>query len=126
MARPLFKPTWTETALLSGLAVCALGFALAMRYLAIENTPLGLACDAGDPGLLCATRKAVIAFSQASVFGVVALVAALINVLRPSALLCGLGLACAALGLVLYNTPPSAVAVAVLTFSLARPRPEPE
>lgn len=126
MARALFKPTPRQTAVLAVTAGCALAFAMAMRYLAIENTPLGLACDAGDPDLLCATRKSVIVFSQASVFGLVALASAAMNLLRPSPVLCAVSLACAAMGLVLYNTPASAVAVAALALSLARPLPEPE
>jgi len=97
-----------------------------MRYLAIENTPLGLACEAGDPGQVCAMRKMVIAFSQASMFGIVALVAALINLARPTLMLFWPALVCAGMGLVLYNTPVSAVAIACLAFSFARGLPEPE
>ncbi len=126
MARALFRPTPAQIIILAASAAGALGFALSMRYLAIENTPLGLACDGGDPGLLCATRKTVLTFSQATVFGIVALIAAAMNLMRPSIALCLLGLVCAGMGLVLYNTSPSALAVALLAFSLARPLPEPE
>lgn len=126
MARKLFKPSPRQTGVLAVTAAAALAFALGMRYLAIENTPLGLACDAGDPGVLCVTRKTVLTFSQASVFGLVGLIAAAMNLLRPSIVLCVVSLACAAMGLVLYNTPAAAVAVALLAFSLARPLPEAE
>lgn len=126
MARSLFRPTTREAAVLGVTALLALGFALAMRYLAIENTPLGLACDAGDSRFVCTARKTVLAFSQATLFGGVALGAALMNMIRPSLALCGIALAGAGMGLVLYNTSLSAVAIAVLAFSLARPVPEPE
>jgi hypothetical protein len=126
MTRALFKPTPRQTLVLAASAIAALGFALAMRYGAIENTPLGLACDAGDPGLLCATRRATLLFSQSTTFGLVALAAAVVNLARPSIVLVWVSLACAALGLVLYNTAPSAVAVACLAISLARAAPEPE
>jgi hypothetical protein len=126
MARALFRPNRTQIFILAASVAGALGFALAMRYLAIENTPLGLACDAGDPGMLCAARKTVLTFSQSTVFGIVALIAAAMNLMRPSIVLCLVGLACAGMGLVLYNTSPSALAVALLAFSLARPLPEPE
>ena len=60
------------------------------------------------------------------VFGFVALGAALLNLLRPSLVLCALALIAAGFGLVLYNAALSALAVALLILSLARPAPEPE
>ncbi|MDX2203398.1 MAG: hypothetical protein NW223_11670 [Hyphomicrobiaceae bacterium] len=122
----LFRPTPSQTAVLAGAGLCALGFAMAMRYLAIENTPLGLACAAAPSGLVCGLRAGVIALSQGAVLGYGGLVAALLNLLRPSMTLALVGLGLAGAGLVLYNTSPSAVAVACLAFSLARPVPEPE
>ena len=59
-----------------------------------------------------------------SVFGAVALGAALLNLVRPSVLLCAVALIAAGFGLVLYNAALSALAVAVLILSLARPAPE--
>lgn len=126
MGRELFRPTPRQIAVLAVTGGCALGFALAMRYLAIENTPLGLACDAGDPGVVCALRRSVLIVSQASAFGAMGLVAALLNLARPSIVLSLPALACASMGLVLYNSSPSAVAIACLALSLARPLPEPE
>ena len=54
------------------------------------------------------------------------LAAALLNLLRPSAVLCAVALVAAGHGLVIYNTTLSALAVALLVLSLARPAPEPE
>jgi hypothetical protein len=56
-----------------------------------------------------------------SVFGSVALGAAVLNLIRPSVVLLGLGLAAGALGIVLYNVGLSGLAIALLLLSLARP-----
>jgi hypothetical protein len=58
-----------------------------------------------------------------SVFGVVALGAALLNLIRPSLALFAIGLVAAGFGIVLYNVELSALAAGLLVLSLARPRP---
>ena len=58
-----------------------------------------------------------------SVFGWVALAAAVLNLSRPSILLVAVGLAAAAFGLVLHNANLAGVAAALLILSLARPAP---
>jgi hypothetical protein len=60
------------------------------------------------------------------VFGIVAICAALLNLLRPSLLLCAIALIAGGFGIVLYNVALSALAVALLILSLARPAPEPD
>ena len=94
--------------------------------MAIENTPVGLACGAGLNTWLCFSRKIAAALFDNSVFGIAALFIAAINLLRPSLLLFGLALATACFGVVLYNVNLSALAVALLVLSLARRAPEPD
>jgi hypothetical protein len=60
------------------------------------------------------------------VFGGVALIGALLNLLRPSILLVTLTLVAAGFGMVLHNADLSALAAGLLVFSLARPAPVPE
>jgi hypothetical protein len=104
----------------------ALGYALYMRYLAIEQSTVGFACAAGLDTWLCYSRRIVIALFGNSVFGIGALVLAAINLLRPSLVLFGAALAFAACGLVLYNLGLSSIAVGLLVLSLARRAPAPE
>lgn len=120
----LFLPSARATNWLLIIGFCSLGYALYMRYLAIEQSTVGLACQAGLNTWLCFSRSIVIALFTNMVFGVAALVIALVNLLRPSLVLFAIALACACLGLVLYNTQTSAVAVALLVLSLARRAPE--
>ena len=62
----------------------------------------------------------------ASIFGWVAIGAALLNLVRPSFLLCAVILIAGGFGIVLYNVALSALAVAMLILSLARSAPEPD
>jgi hypothetical protein len=118
-----FMPTARQTNWLIAIGLLSVGYALYLRYLAIELSSVGLACQAGSPTWLCFTRKVVIALFTNSVFGFVALAAALLNLIRPSLALFGLGLIAAGFGIVLYNVGLSALAVGLLILSLARPRP---
>ena len=117
----LFVPTARETNLLLVVGFLSLGYALYLRYLVIEQSTVGLACEAGMQTWLCLIRRVAIALFNHWVFGIAALAAAVINLMRPSILLCALGLGAAAFGLVLYNTGLSALAVPLLMLSLARP-----
>ena len=94
-----------------------------LRYLVIEFAPVSLACQGGLQTWLCATFRLVIALYNHGVFGWVALVAALLNLVRPSILLMSFAIAAAGLGLVLHNTDLAALAAALLILSLARPAP---
>lgn len=120
--RPLFRPTARQTNWLIAIGLLSLGYALYLRYLAIELSSVGLACQAGLQTWLCLTRKVVIGLFTHSVFGFIALGAALLNLIRPSLILFGLGLAAAGFGIVLYNVGLSALAAGLLILSLARPR----
>lgn len=119
--RPLFLPTARQTNVLIAAGLLSLGYALYLRYLVIEFSTVGLACQAGLDTWLCTTRRLLIALFQNSVFGVVALAAAVLNLLRPSFFGLTVGLVAAAFGIVLYNIGLSALAVALLILALARP-----
>ena len=118
----LFKPSGRAVLILSPLVVAAVGLALYLRYDIIQNTPIGLACEAGERSLTCAVRLAAIHLFVRSIFGWTAVIAALLQLWRPNVVTFGIGLLSAAFGLVLYNTRLSALAVALLVLSLARAR----
>src|ERR1700757_3917951 len=120
----LFLPSARATNWLLIVGFCAMGYALYMRYLAIEQSTVGLACGAGLNTWLCFSRKIVIALYQNTVFGWTALVLAAINLVQPSLVTFGLGVAAVCLGIVLYNIELSGVAAGLLVLSLARRAPE--
>jgi hypothetical protein len=100
-----------------------IGYALYVRYLAIEFSQTSLACDAGLQTMLCKTRSLVTYLFRNSVFGVVALIIAILHVIRPSIVLLTGGLIVAGLGIVLYNIGLSGLAVGLLILGFARPAP---
>ncbi|HLN09045.1 MAG TPA: hypothetical protein VK281_08810 [Xanthobacteraceae bacterium] len=119
--RPLFLPSARQLNVLIPIGMSALGYALYMRYLVIQQTTVGLACDGGLATWLCATRRLMIGLHQHSVFGWLALGAAALNLVRPSLILFAFGMVAAALGVVLYNVGLAALAAALLILSFARP-----
>jgi hypothetical protein len=123
LRRPLFLPTARQTNWLLVVAFLSVGEALYLRYMAIENSTVSLACQAGLDTWLCSTFRLTIVLFDHEVFGAVALAAALLNLLRPSIVLLALALAAAAFGVVLHNADLSALAAGVLILSLARPAP---
>jgi hypothetical protein len=126
MRRPLFLPTARQTNWLLIVAFLSVGEALYIRYMAIENVNIELACQAGLNTWLCTAFRLSIVFFNHDVFGGVALVAALLNLIRPSIVLTSLSLAAAGFGIVLHNAELSALAAGVLILSLARPAPATE
>ncbi len=104
--------------------LAAVGLALYLRYVIIQNTPIGMACDGGEQSLTCMVRLVAIQLFVRSVFGWTAVVAALVQLWRPNICAFSVGLLSASFGLVLYNTRLSALAVALLVLSLARARLE--
>jgi hypothetical protein len=120
----LFLPSRRAGAVLAALGVAALGTALFLRYGIIQNTAIGLACEAGEASLTCKVRLAVILMFIQNNFGWMAVIAAGVQLWRPNLVAFGTGLVFALSGLVLYNTRASALAVALLVLSLARPAPE--
>jgi hypothetical protein len=125
MRRPLFRPTAGQTNWLLIVVFLCLGEAMYLRYQAMENSTMSLACRAGLDTWLCSSfRLATVLFNH-QVFGGIALAVASINLLRPSLVLVIVSLAAAAFGLVLHNADLSALAAGVLILSLARPAPLP-
>jgi hypothetical protein len=123
MNRRIFLPSARQTNLLLVVGFSCLGYALYLRYLVIEQSAVGLACEAGLATWLCATRRVVLVLFNRNVFGIVALGAAALNFIRPSLVLFLIALAAASSGLVLYNVALSSVAIAVLILSFSRPQP---
>ncbi len=119
--RKLFCPTARQLNVLIPLGLAALGYAFYIRYLWVENTPVGLACDGGLATWGCATRRIVIKLYQHSAFGWLALGAAALNLIRPSLVLFIIAMAAAGFGIVLYNTSLAGVAIALIILSFARP-----
>lgn len=99
------------------------GYALYLRYLAIEFSTVALACDAGLQTMLCKSRTLMTYLFQNSVFGIVALVIAVLHVIRPSIVLLTGGLIAVGFGIVLYNIGLSGLAVGLLILGFARPAP---
>ena len=126
MSSNLFRPSAGQINWLLILGFLSLGEALYLRYLAIEYAAVSLPCQGGLNTWLCTTFRSTIALYNLSVFGWVALAAALLNLLRPSIVLVSVALAAAAFGLVLHNANLAGLAVALLILSLARPAPAPE
>ena len=122
----LFLPDARATNWLLAVGFCSIGYALYMRYLAVEQSTVGLACQAGLNTWLCVTRQITVVLFTYSVFGWFALIVAALNLLRPSLILFAVALAAACSGVVLYNVGLSSLAAGLLVVSLARRAPEPE
>ena len=119
----LFRPSGRVALILSLFAIAAVSFALYFRYNIIQNTPIGLACEAGEQSLTCTVRLAAIHLFVRGIFGWTSVAAALLQLWRPNVIVFGIGLISAAFGLVLYNTRLSSLAVALLVLSFARAWP---
>lgn len=99
----------------------ALGYALYMRYMVIEQHAIGIACDGGLTTWQCQARKVTVALFEWNVFGVLALGFAVLTLIRPTTALFGIALVFTALGLVLHNDGLAGLAGAILLLSFARP-----
>ena len=116
-----FLPSSRQTLWLVGIGLLSLGYALYLRYLVIENVPIGLACDAGAQTLTCLSRRVGLMFDENGVYGWVAAGAAVLTFIRPAVVWFAIALAAAALGVVLHNAGLAGFAAALLILSLARP-----
>jgi hypothetical protein len=114
MPSRLFLPSPRQIHWLLIIGFLSTGQALYLRYLAIEYAPVSLAC-----------RLVIVLFNH-SAFGWLALVAALLNLMRPSVVLLAIGLAAGGFGLVLHNAGLAGLAAGLLILSLARPAPAAE
>ncbi len=126
MPRRLFLPTARQTNWLLIVAFLSVGEALYLRYMAIENLNVELACQAGLKTWLCGAFQIALALYNHYVFGAVALAAAILNLIRPSIVLVSVALAAGGFGIVLHNPELSALAAALLILSLARRAPATE
>jgi len=125
-AMRLFRPSLRAALALGALGLAALGGGLYLRYLVIEDSVVGLACAAGSRVMICNPRQLAIALFTNSAFGITAIIAAALNLLRPSVVFLAVALVAAGFGIVLYNVALSGVAIGVLTLGFARREFEPE
>ncbi len=123
MKKTPFRLTPYQVQFLLIVGFVTVGYALYLRYLAVEFSPVALACDAGLQSLLCKARVLATYLFKNSVFGIVALVIATLHVMRPSIVLLTGGLIAAGFGIVLYNIALSGIAVGLLILGFARPAP---
>jgi hypothetical protein len=123
MKKNPFRLTPYQVQWLLVVGFSAIGYALYLRYLAVEFSTVALACDAGLQSMLCKTRGLATYLFNDSVFGTVALIIATLHVIRPSIVLLTLGLIAAGFGIVLYNIGLSGIAIGLLILGFARPAP---
>ena len=101
----------------------SIGYAIYLRYMAIEFTQVRLECEAGLQTMLCKTRILMMYLFKNSIFGIAALVIAALHVIRPSIVTLTAGLVAACFGIVLYNIGLSGIAIGLLILGFARPAP---
>jgi hypothetical protein len=123
MKKTPFRLTPYQVQFLLIVGFVTLGYALYLRYLAVEYSQVALACDAGLQTLLCKARALATVLFKNSVFGTTALVIAALHFIRPSIVLLTGGLIAACLGIVLYNVALSGLAIGLLILGFARPAP---
>ena len=123
MKKTPFRLTPYQVQWLLVVGFLTIGYALYLRYLAIEYSTVALACDAGLQTVLCEARLLATYLFRNSVFGIVAIIIAALHLIRPSIVLLTLGLIAAGFGIVLYNIGLSGIAVGLLILGFARPAP---
>ena len=123
MKKDPFRLTARQVQWLLVVGFTSVGYAIYLRYMAIELSSVALACDAGLPTMLCKTRLLMTSLFKSSVFGIVAVAIALLNLMRPSIVLITGGLIAAGFGIVLYNIGLSGLAIGLLILGFARPAP---
>ena len=123
MKKAPFRLTPYQVQWLLIVGFTTVGYALYVRYLAIEFSTTSLACDAGLQTMLCKSRTLATYLFRNSVFGIVALVIAILHLIRPSIVLLTGGLIAAGFGVVLYNIGLCGLAIGLLILGFARPAP---
>jgi hypothetical protein len=123
MKKTPFRLTPYQVQWLLIVGFATVGYAIYIRYLAIEFSQTSLACDAGLQTMLCKTRSLATYLFRNSVFGTVALAIAVLHLMRPSIVLLTGGLIAAGFGVVLYNIGLSGLAIGLLILGFARPAP---
>jgi len=123
MKKTPFRLTPYQVQFLLVVGFVTVGYALYLRYLAVEFSTVALACDAGLQTMLCKSRALATYLFKNSVFGIVALIVATLHVMRPSIATLTVGLIAAGFGIVLYNIVLSGIAIGLLILGFARPAP---
>ncbi len=123
MKKKPFRLTPYQVQWLLVVGFLTVGYALYLRYLAIEFSTVALACDGGLQTMICQARLLATYLFKNSVFGSVALVIATLHLMRPSIVLLTGGLIAAGFGIVLYNIGLSGLAIGLLILGFARPAP---
>jgi hypothetical protein len=123
MTKPPFTLTPYQLQWIMLVGFASLGLALYVRYFGIEPAKTALACDSGLQTTLCQMRALANYLHRQDVFGIAAIVIAVLHLIRPSIVLLTAGVATAALGIVLYNVTLSGIAVGLLILGFARPAP---
>lgn len=123
MKKDPFRLTARQVQWLLIVGFMTVGYALYLRYMAIELSSVALACDGGLPTMLCKMRLVMTSLFKSSVFGIAALVIAALNLIRPSIVLMTGCLIAAGFGIVLYNVALSGIAIGLLILGFARPAP---
>ena len=123
MKKDPFRLTARQVQWLLIVGFVSVGYAIYLRYMAIELSSVALACDAGLPTMLCKTRLLMTALFKSSVFGIAAVVIAVLNLMRPSIVLLTGAIVAVGFGIVLYNIGLSGLAIGLLILGFARPAP---
>jgi prepilin signal peptidase PulO-like enzyme (type II secretory pathway) len=118
-----FRLTPYQVQFLLVIGFVTVGYALYLRYLAVEFSTVALACDAGLQSMLCKSRTLATYLFKNSVFGIAALIIATLHVMRPSIVLLTLGLIAAGFGIVLYNIALTGIELGLLILALEAPAP---
>jgi hypothetical protein len=123
--RRRFMPSPVAIHWLIAIAFTSVGYAMYLRYLAIEYPVVGLACDAGLTTWLCLSRKVALPLYESYAIGGVAVVTAIVHLVRPSVTALAIAVVAAGLGLVLFNAGLAGLAIGLLILSFARPAGKP-
>jgi hypothetical protein len=121
-----FTPSARQTNWLIVVGLSAVGYAIYLRYMIVENVPAGLACDAGHRTWLCLSRQIAGTLDNNGAFGWIALVFAIAAFIRPGVILLSIALVTTALGLVMHNAGLAGIAGGLMVLSFARPAPASE
>lgn len=123
MKKEPFRLTALQVQWILIVGFLTVGYAIYLRYLAIEFSQVRLECEAGLPTMLCKTRLLVTYLFKHYVFGATAMIVAVLHVIRPSIVTLTAGLVAAGFGIVLYNIGLSGIAIGLLILGFARPAP---
>ncbi len=123
MKKEPFRLTALQVQWILIVGFLTIGYAIYLRYMAIEFSQVRLECEAGLPTMLCKTRLLLTYLFKHYVFGATAMIVAILHVIRPSIVTLTAGLIAAGFGIVLYNVGLSGIAIGLLILGFARPAP---